>query len=93
MVVDTHKFDYPLVAASIGRWPGIGIKRDSRAREATISAEQERVGDAGESVRLMRLMRLMGRISWLIHAGSAKLLEIADNIEGAWSPARSANPL
>jgi hypothetical protein len=55
MVGDRHRLDYPLAPALLETWAGIGIKRDSGAW--VDSAEEEMCG-VGESVRLMRPMRL-----------------------------------
>ena len=47
----------------------------------------------GGSVRLKRLMRHKGRISSLLHAGSAKLQQIADNIQQGQVPRQERPPV
>jgi hypothetical protein len=48
---------------------------------------------AGWKLRLKRLMRLKGLISSLLHAGSAKLQQIADNIQQGRVPRQERPPV
>jgi hypothetical protein len=47
----------------------------------------------GGSVRLKRLMRLKGPISSVLHAGSAKLQQIADNTQQGPVPHQERPPV
>ncbi len=55
--------------------------------------QESREVAVGGSVRLKRLMRHKGPISSLLHAGSAKLEQIADNIQQGPVPRQERPPV